>query len=203
MFTQIEKMEQGRLRKAGANLYTIDVTNDSTNETIEVKVFSESDSDALLLARRISKRTERTLLEDLNFDIREIKDNKLGLLLPWKDPVNKRSVNTAIRLPLNRSKNLIVDIMKATKGKNTIHTSELDDVQLSEMKSACMINNFISLILLIVGFYIYFNAAEGQSYSLSVALCFVVSITTYIKTRKSLAIIKIEEISRQHIWTDQ
>lgn len=199
IFTQIEKIEQKRLNKAGADIYSVNVENEVTGKVIDIDVYAESEDDALMLARRVSKRTERDLFKDLNFDIREIKNNKAGLFLPWKDPVNRRSVDKAIIMPLKRSKNIIRDIVAATNGANKIKINNMTNEQILEMKTACLKSNFVSLILLIVAIYIYFiGSGENVNY-LSVGLCLVVSVTSYIKTRKTMAIIKVEEITRQHI----
>jgi hypothetical protein len=200
MFTQLEKIEQKRLMKKGADHYTVEVSNDITKETQIVSLYAESEEHAIMLSRRLSKRSENNLMTDLNFNLKEIKDNKLGLILPWKDPVNKRSVNTAIKMPLKRSKNIVKDILVAAKGTNSIEVSSLTDEQLLAMKTSCLKNNFVSLMLLIVGIYIYFSASTDGVNILSIALCAVVSITTYIKTRRASQIIKIEEITREHLW---
>jgi hypothetical protein len=199
MFTQLEKREQKRLKSANADLYTIDVSNEATQGLVEVKVYAESEGDAILLARRISKRTERDLLTDLNFDIREIKQNKLGLILPWKDPVNKRSVNSSIKMPLKRSKNIIKDIISASTGRNRISVAELSQKQILDMKTACMKSNFVSLILFIAGIYILIVSSPENMNFLSAGLCLVVSITTLVKTRKSMEIITTEEVSRNNM----
>lgn len=196
-FTQIEKMEQRRLKKSGADLYQIAVENEKTNETISIGLYAESPDDALLLARRISKRSERNLMKDLNFDFREIKQNKWGLILPWKDPVNIRSVDKAINMPWKRSKSMIRDIVTASTGKNKIDVNELSDKELLEMKTANVKNNFVSLLFLVIGLYIYFT---GSSH-LSAGLCLTYSVTTYIKTRNAQQVIKQVEITREHIGT--
>ncbi|MFT6778535.1 MAG: hypothetical protein ACJAV1_002475 [Paraglaciecola sp.] len=202
IFTQIERIEQNRLRKAGAAIYTVNVENESTGKEIDLDIYAECEDDALMLARRVSKRSERDLFKDLNFDLSEIKNNKAGLILPWKDPVNRRSVNQAINMPLKRSKNIIRDIVAAATGTNTIKITELSNDKILEIKTACLKSNFVSLILFIVAIYIYFIGSGENINYLSVGLCLVVSLTSYVKTRKTMAIIKVEEITRHHIRKD-
>ncbi|MFT7006666.1 MAG: hypothetical protein ACJAXJ_001174 [Colwellia sp.] len=197
--TQFEKIEQRRLKKLGANLYQIDVENEKTKETIDIELFAESQENALLLARRISKRSERNLFKDLNFDFREIKQNKLGLIFPWKDPVNIRSVDKAININLKRSKSMIRDIVSATNGNNQIDVNELSDNNLQKMKTANVKNKFVSLLCFVIGLYLFFN---GSSH-LSTGLCLVFSLITYIKTRNAEQIIKQVEITREHIGTQR
>lgn len=201
MFTKIEQIQQKRLAKNHAPLYTIEVTNEATQETIEIGIYAVTEEDAILLAKRISKRSERSLVKDLNFDIREIKDNKLGLFLPWKDPVNIRSVNDAVKMPLKRSKNLLKNIFEAAKGKNIIHLDELDERQLENLKTACMKSNYVSLILLMIAVYIYALGSGDNINYWSIALCITVAITSYIKTRTTYSLIKQVEIQRNYIET--
>jgi hypothetical protein len=197
--TQIEKIEQNRLRKKRADIYTVEVENEVTKESITVDLYANSSEDALILARRISKRSEKDMLQELSFDLREIKQNKLGLIFPWKDPVNQRSVKNAINMPLKRSKNMIRDIVSSTKGRNIIHVDELSADDISKMKTTNVKTNFVSLILFVVAIYIYFIGSGENTNYLSVALCLVVSVTSFIKTHKAKSIIETYEITNEHI----
>jgi len=197
--TQLEKIEQLQLKKNRKELYSIDVSNEITGTTLQLDLYANTSEDALLLARRISKRSEKSFITDINLNLTEVKNNKLGLILPWKNPVNKRSVNAAIKMPLKRSFSLIKDISLATKGSNQIQMSTLTDEALQKMKTTCLKHNFVSLLLLFVGVYIYFVGASDTTNNLSVMMCLVVSVTNFIKTRKAQQLIVIEQITRNHI----
>lgn len=199
IFTQIERIEQNSLKNSGAKFYQIDVENEKTQKTIHVNLYANSEEEALLLARRISKRSERNLFKDLNFDFREIKQNKLGLILPWKDPVNIRSVDKAINMPLKRSKNMIRDIISASNGLNQIDVNKLKNDEIQTMKTANVKSNFVSLLFGVIGVCLYFTGASH----LSTSLCLVFSLITYIKTRNAQQIIKQVEITREHIRTER
>lgn len=197
--TQIEKLAQRRLRKAKADLYSVDVVNENTGDTISLELYADSEHEAILLGRRISKRTERSLLKDMNMDLSEMKDNKLGLVLPWKNPVNQRSVEKSITMPLKRSKSIVKDILAASRGTNCIDVTQLDTQELEKMKTSCLKNNFVSLIFLFIACYVFYITYNSNPLNLTVILCLVMAITSRIKTSKAEQIIKQEEIQRKYL----
>lgn len=200
--TLVERLQQKRLERNDATIFTVQVENEFTQKKMEINLYAESEEDAILLARRVSKRSERNLVKDLNFDISEIKDNKLGLIIPWKDPVNIRSVNDAVKMPLMRSKSLFNHTVSAIKNKNTINLDALDENETDSIKTACFKSNFVSLILLLISVYIFFIGSGSHVNYWSIALCLTASITSYIKTKTTLSILKQVEITRHHIETE-
>ena len=51
--TLVERLQQKRLERNDATIFTVQVENEFTQKKMEINLYAESEEDAILLARRV------------------------------------------------------------------------------------------------------------------------------------------------------
>lgn len=199
MLTLIEKFEQRKLAKRGAELYTItySITSPHGKEiSAETEVYASSQEHADELAFRIKSRKQEEINEGesiyarLGLDAREILNHKLGLFLPWKDPVYKRSIVRGIRLPALQLRSLMLTLKdSATRTNNSITKEQLTDDEMKSLLAKSLLGYFSSLVIILVGLMCLWNAIQvglnkhALLFGVSALFCFVTGGLQALKVR--------------------
>ena len=179
MLSLVEKVQQSKYQKSGCKKYQLDigVTDENqviTEETIEL--YAPDEEIAIEIGKRIQyrltnkKRNNENTLMDWGFDLRDIKTNKLGLVLPWKNIVVKRSMQRATSLPISIFKSSAKELVKSLKGKNTFKKSELDRGSINKQIKISTYYQCSSTILFILGLYFVYEYLSSSTYPLNLLL---------------------------------
>lgn len=191
MLTLIEMIEQRRLMKSDADIYDVVLTitlPDGKSKDITYSVYAETESDAYELGMKLRFREQEkinegaTTIDRLGLNILEMKDKKLGLIFPWKDPVYKRSFSRGSRLPILRAKAQSKAIWQLLLGDhNKILKDEMDDSKINKLIVGCIKSYFVCGALLLIIAYSAFTNISSDRHSLYVVSAILASsIYTFI-----------------------
>lgn len=180
-------INQKRLKIKGADLYTVAYQVEVEDELItnEVQIYSESDELAQELGEKIQFRIQeknkegRTLLQRLDISPKDLWDNKLGILLPWKDPIYKRSLHRGSRLPALRFRAQFNNLRSVTfKNPSSLNISDHSKDDIDALIQKCIIGYFCTAIIFVIFLFCLFNAFQSNSNNIGVfiiagAFCFI------------------------------
>ena len=190
--TLIEIIEQKKYKADGCDLYDLRIENPLGGSPIPMKLYAPNDNDAKELGGRVYLRIvssiKTPLKREFGLDFTEFKDNKLGAIIPWRNPIIRRSVKNSIHAPSLRSKAIWQQITKAIKHKPEKSTS-VDDQQshISNLQKqqvyGCIaaIIAFVLCVLLVLHSIQIGNWAPGRI--LGVITCLSFGILTLLKNR--------------------
>lgn len=162
MLTLIERMQQRLLKRKNALLYPITYfVKIQGDEEVEfsTSIYAANEQDAKSLAIKMQARAESKIkqggeLAQWGFDLSEVKSNKLGLVLPWKDPVNKRSLNNGVKLPALRALATLRSIKYYATKQSVINKTDLSREQINDHLSKTVYSCFATTILLVIACYL-------------------------------------------------
>ncbi|MDI4652587.1 MULTISPECIES: hypothetical protein [Pseudoalteromonas] len=173
MLNFFEMIEQRRLKKSDADIYDVVLTitlPDGKKKNITYSVYAETENDAYELGNKLRFREQEkidegaTTIDRLGLNILEMKDNKLGLIFPWKDPVYKRSFSRGSRLPMLRAKAQSKAIVQLLLGDHKkILKDQMDDSKINKLIVGCIKSYFIcGSLLLIIAYSAFTNISAGR-----------------------------------------
>lgn len=181
MFTLFEKYEQRKFQRDGKPSYQVTIkliTGSDKFSYKEYNIFANNEDEALEIGERLRFREQEkldeghTLIDRLGLNFKEMRNNKLGLILPWKDPVNKRSISRGMRLPALRAFQTIKVLKKAaTKDYSVLNREHLNRDDINKKIVDCVKGYiFCSFIAL---FATYTLAINLLSESVNIAYWFI------------------------------
>lgn len=191
MLNLFERIQQHKLMKANADVYDVVLTitlPDASEKDITYSVFAESEEDAYELGNKLRFREQEKInegsgtIDRLGLNILEMKNNKLGLIFPWKDPVYKRSISRGTRLPILRAKAQSRAIIQLLMDNHTtINRDELDKSELNKLIIGCVKSYFIcAALLIIIGYSAITNISSGRDSFYIISAIMASSIYTVI-----------------------
>jgi hypothetical protein len=202
MLSLIESAQQIYLKKKGANEYPLILTvlgKGGEKLKYEIMVFAYDEEEALGLGEVLQKRlTEKALskglMYDLGLNVTDIKDNKLGLILPWKNIVLKRSLNNGVALPMRRSYSMLRQIGVNVKSFKKIPLISLTEEQIKNRQKKCVYSFFVNSGLLLMALILMLQAVFSTTgffsvYSYSATLLIIYCSMVFFQIHKTQQIL--------------
>lgn len=199
MFTLIEKYEQRKFKKNGKPSYQITIKLIVGPDKFihkEYDIFASNEDEALEIGERLRFREQEkidegdTLIDRLGLNFKEIRNNKLGLILPWKDPVNKRSISRGMRLPALRAFQTIKVLKKAaSKNYSVLNRENLNRADINNQIVECVKGYiFCSFITLFATYTLAINLFSGSVNLAYWLICFLFILVFCISQLAKLVI---------------
>lgn len=195
MLTIIEKMQQRSLKKQGALIYPVTYKVQMKNGTVSdhtVHIYANNKEDAQDLGNKIQLRATENInsggaLADWGFNVKhDLKSSKLGAIVPWLNPVNKRSYSNGIKQPARRALESLKSLRYYATTQRTIEQSELNREQINRHLTKTVYSMFTTFAMAVMGVYLLikaFMSNDGSiyNYGVSALLVFVFCFFTTVQ----------------------
>jgi len=176
MLSLIEKAHQKYLKSIDSNEYPLTLKVMSKPDEFidyEINVFATNEDEArhlggIIQKRLVEKTNSKGTLYDWGFNLGDIRGNKLGLILPWKNIIIKRSVNNGIVLPLKRSASMVGQICSNLKSFKKIPLNSLSNDQIKSRIRKCIYSFFINVAMLLMAIILMVQAIMSDTGFISV-----------------------------------
>jgi len=202
MLSLLEKAQQRHLKNRGSNEYplTLTVVNKNGEHIVnEITIFANDEVEARDFGSIIQKRLQvKTLskgfLYEWGLSLSDIKNNKLGLILPWKSIVLKRSINNGVAIPLKRSLSMARQISVNVKSFKKIPLSSLSNKEISNRLKNSVYSFIVNSALFLMAIVLMVQALLSESgfvsaYSYSATLLFIYCGVVFLQIHKTRQIL--------------
>ena len=195
MLTLIEKIEQHRLKKNNASIFTIEFSIFHDNKTMTkstYEIYAKNELEAEYLGEKLRYREQKKLedgestYQQWGLDYKESLKHKWGFIAPWKDPIYKRSLIRGTRLPILRFKAAFNVLVHEAKNTRQLHKKNLSLSEINTYIQRSIVGYFSSIIIIFCGLFCVYNAINSKSdlfsiFILGAIFCFFIGLIQLAK----------------------